>query len=62
MKKDKKLVNMLEKILLWDYSDALQNQVSHCLRVYKSINSMDEMDVFYEQFEGLINICRLYTM
>ena len=62
MKKDKKLVNMLEKILLWDYSDALQNQVSHCLRVYKNINSLDEMDVFYEQFEGLINICRLYTM
>lgn len=62
MKKDKKLVNMLEKILLWDYSDALQDRVEHCLRVYKNINSLDEMDVFYEQFEGLINICRLYTM
>lgn len=62
MKKDKKLVNMLEKILLWDYSDTLQDRVQHCLRVYKSINSLDEYEVFYEQFEGLINICRLYTM
>ena len=62
MGKDKKLVNMLEKILLWDYSDALQDRVQHCLRVYKNINSLDELDVFYEQFEGLINLCRLYTM
>ena len=62
MKKDKKLVNMLEKILLWDYSDALQDRVQHCLTCYKNVNSLDEYEVFYEQFEGLINICRLYTM
>lgn len=62
MKKDKNLVNMLERILLWDYSDALQDRVQHCLRVYNNINSLDELDVFYEQFEGLINLCRLYTM
>lgn len=62
MKKDKKLVNMLEKILLWDYSDALQDRVQHCLRVYNSVNSLDELDAFYENFDWLINICRLYTM
>jgi len=60
--KDKKLIAMLESILLWDFSDALQNNVAHCLSVYKWCKTPEEFEVFYEQFEGLINICRLYTM
>ena len=51
MKKDKNLIKMLEGILLGDYSDALQNQVSNCLKVYNNIKTYEEMEVFYEQFE-----------
>lgn len=53
---------MLESVLLWDFSDALQDKVYDCLKVYKWITTYEELEVFYEQYEGLINICRLYTM
>ena len=62
IKKDKWLIRMLESVLLWDFSDALQDKVYDCLKVYKWITTYEELEVFYEQYEGLINICRLYTM
>ena len=42
--KDKKLIAMLESILLWDFSDALQDNVAHCLSVYKWCKTPEEYE------------------
>lgn len=61
MKKDKNTIKLFEKIINWDFSDALKMQCKHALTIYKNANSVDEISVFYSQFFSLIHLCEYYT-
>lgn len=56
----KNTIKIFDKILSWDFSNALQSEVKRAKTCCKSINSEDELEVFQYQFESLINACKFY--
>lgn len=56
----KTTISIFDRILNWDFSDALQSQVKHAKTCCKNINSEDELEVFQYQFWSLVELCKFY--
>lgn len=61
MKKIKEILKVFDKILNWDFSDALKSQVKRAKNCYTNANSIDELEVLDSQFQNLIEICKYYA-
>ena len=61
MKKIKEILKVFDKILNWDFSDALKAQVKRAKNCYTTANSIDELEVFDIQFWNLIELCKFYS-
>ena len=60
MKRIKEVCKVFDKILNWDYSDALKAQVKRAKNCYTNANSDDELEVLNIQFGNLIAMCKFY--
>jgi hypothetical protein len=61
MKKIKEILKVFDKILNWDFSDALKSQVKRAKNCYTNVNSIDELEVLDTQFGNLIELCKYYS-
>lgn len=60
MKKIKEILKVFDKILNWDFSDALKSQVKRAKNCYTNANSVDELEVLDSQYSNLIALCKFY--
>lgn len=60
MKKIKEILKVFDKILNWDFSDALKAQVKRAKNCYTNANSVEELEVLDSQFGNLIALCKFY--
>ena len=61
MKKIKEIGKVFDKILNWDFSDALKAQAKRAKNCYINANSVDELEVLDSQFRSLIELCKYYA-
>ena len=61
MKKIKEICKVFDKILNWDFSDALKAQAKRAKNCYINANSVDELEVLDSQFWNLIELCKYYS-